>query len=102
MTVVAGIDFGTQGVRVSVFDSDRGRLGAGSAAYPLKRRRGDPDFAAQSHADHMAALVAATHQAVAAAGIDGREVAALGVDTTGSTIVPVGENLEPLDDYYLW
>lgn len=102
MTLVAGIDFGTQGVRVSVVDSDRGRLGSGTAAYPLKRRRDDPDYAAQSHADHMAALVTATREAIAAAGVDGRDIAALGVDTTGSTVVPVGENLEPLDDYYLW
>ena len=50
----------------------------------------------------MTALVAATGQAVAAAGVDGREIEALGVDTTGSTVVPVGDGLEPLDDYYLW
>ena len=36
------------------------------------------------------------------ADIDGRRIAALGIDTTGSTIVPVDENLQPLDDYYLW
>jgi L-ribulokinase len=29
-------------------------------------------------------------------------VAALALDTTGSTVVPVGDGLEPLDDYYLW
>jgi L-ribulokinase len=102
MSVVAGVDFGTQSVRVSVFDSDRGRLGSGVAAYPLRRRKDDPDYAAQSHADHMTALAAATGQALAAAGVDGRHVEALGVDTTGSTVVPVGEGLEPLDDYYLW
>ena len=33
MSTVAGIDFGTQSVRVSIFDSDRGRLGSGTAAY---------------------------------------------------------------------
>jgi len=102
MSIVAGVDFGTQSVRFSVFDSERGRLGAGVAAYALLRRQDDPDFAAQSHADHLRALVAAAQQAIAAAGIDGRQIEALGIDTTGSTVVPVGENLEPLDDYYLW
>jgi L-ribulokinase len=102
MSVVAGVDFGTQSVRVSIFHSDRGRLGSGVATYPLHRRKDDSDYAAQSHADHMTALVAAMAQAIAAAGIDGRHVEALGVDTTGSTVVPVGEGLEPLDDYYLW
>ncbi len=102
MTIVAGVDFGTLSVRFSVFDSERGLLGSGTGTYPIRRQAGDPDFATQNHADHLAALVTAAGQALAAAGIDGRRVAALGVDTTGSTVVPVGEGLVPLDDYYLW
>ena len=69
MTIVAGVDFGTLSVRVSILDSERGRLGAASAEYPLHRRREDPDFATQSHADQMTALAAATREAVAQAGI---------------------------------
>ncbi|WP_435015415.1 ribulokinase [Tundrisphaera sp. TA3] len=102
MSVVAGVDFGTQSVRVSLFDGERGRLGSGTGDYPVHRRAGDPDHASQSHADHMRALVEAMGRAIAAAGIDGRTVEALAIDTTGSTVVPVGEGLEPLDDYYLW
>ena len=34
--------------------------------------------------------------------VDGTTILALALDTTGSTVVPVGEGLEPLDDYYLW
>ena len=41
-------------------------------------------------------------EALAAAGVDGRAVEAIALDTTGSSVVPVGEGLEPLDDYYLW
>jgi len=102
MTIVAGVDFGTQSVRVSIFDSDRGRLGSATAAYPVLRRPEDPDYAAQRHVDHLQALIAAAKGAIAAAKIDGRSIAALGIDTTGSTIVPVDEKLQPLDDYYLW
>ena len=102
MSIVAGVDFGTQSVRVSLYDSRRGRIGSGTAAYPVHRRGDDPDHAAQSHSDHVTALAASFEQALADAGIDGGEVAALGVDTTGSTIVPVDDNLLPLDDYYLW
>ena len=29
-------------------------------------------------------------------------MAAIAVDTTGSSVIPVGEGLEPLDEYYLW
>ena len=57
--LVAGVDFGTLSVRVSIFDSARGRLGSGIAEYPLHRKKDDPDHATQSHADHMNALAAA-------------------------------------------
>ncbi len=102
MAIVAGVDFGTLSVRVSIVDSERGRIGSATAEIPLHRKKEDPDFATQSHADHMAALERAMRAAIEAAGVDGRQILALALDTTGSSVVPVGENLEPLDDYYLW
>lgn len=102
MAIVAGVDFGTLTVRVSIVDSVRGRIGSGTGEYPLHRRRDDPDHATQSHADHMRALVEAMHAALSAARVDGSAIEALAIDTTGSSIVPVDQNLEPLDDYYLW
>lgn len=102
MTVVAGVDFGTLSVRVSIFDNESGRLGAGTAEYPLERRKHDPDFATERHADHMSALALATRRALADAGVDGARVRAIAIDTTGSSVVPVGAQLEPIDDYYLW
>jgi L-ribulokinase len=102
MAVVAGVDFGTQSVRVAIVDSERGPIGAGMAEYPVNRDRRDPDFATQSHASHMEALVQATALALADAKVDGKTVEAIALDTTGSTVVPVDEHLVPLDDYYLW
>ena len=102
MAIVAGVDFGTLSVRVTLLDSERGRLSTASAEYPLKRKREDPDYATQSHADQMDALVKATRKALGEAGIAGDHVAAIALDTTGSSVIPVGANLEPLDDYYLW
>jgi len=102
VTIVAGVDFGTLSVRVSILDSERGRLGAAVAEYPLHRQRQDPDFATQAHADHMRALAAATRQAVKEAGIRGEQVEAIALDTTGSSVVPVDAQMQPLDDYYLW
>jgi L-ribulokinase len=102
VSIVAGVDFGTLSVRVSIFDSARGRIGSGAASYELHRRRDDPDYATQSHADHMKALVEASRAAVASAGIDGRDIEAIAIDTTGSSVIPVDEKLEPLGDYYLW
>jgi L-ribulokinase len=100
--IVAGADFGTLSVRVSIFDSERGRLGFGTAEYPLHRKKDDPDHATQSHADHMNALAEAMKKALASAGIEGRAVKALAIDTTGSSVIPVDAAMEPLDEYYLW
>jgi L-ribulokinase len=102
MSIVAGVDFGTLSVRVSIFDSRRGRLGTGVAEYPLHRRKDDPDHATQSHADHMRALAEAMRAAIAAAGIDGAAIEALALDTTGSSVIAVDAHLQPIDDYYLW
>ena len=102
MTIVAGVDFGTQSVRVSIVDSVKRVIGHGVSEYPVKRDRNDPDFATQSHDAHMRALVDAMQKALQSAGVSGREVQAIALDTTGSTVIPVGEGLVPLDDYYLW
>jgi len=101
-TVVAGVDFGTLSVRVSLFDNERGRLGFAAAECPLHRLKADPDYATQSHSDHMRALSTAMTQALSSSGVDGGTVAALAIDTTGSSVLPVGEGMVPLDDYYLW
>ncbi len=102
MSIVAGVDFGTLSVRVSIFDSVKGRLGAGAADYPLLRKKEDPDYATQSHADHMSALALATRRAIANAGIDGHSIEAIALDTTGSSVIPVDSQMRPIDDYYLW
>ena len=102
MSIVAGVDFGTLSVRVTLVDSRKGPIGTASASYPLHRIREDPNHATQAHADQMAALVAATRDALRTTGIDGTQVAAIALDTTGSSVIPVGAGLEPLDEYYLW
>src|SRR5215471_2010580 len=102
MAIVAGVDFGTLSVRVTMVDTERGRLGSGVAEYPLHRKTEDPHYATQGHDDHMRALAEATQRALARARISGDQVAAMAMDTTGSSVIPVGENLEPLGEYYLW
>jgi L-ribulokinase len=102
MSIVAGVDFGTLTVRVSIFDDQRGRLGSGVAEYPLHRKKEDPDHATQSHADHMRALVEAMRRAIDHAAVDGQTIESIALDTTGSSVIPVDENLQPIDDYYLW
>ena len=102
MAIVAGVDFGTLSVRVSIVDSKRGLLASAAEEYPLHRKREDPDYATQSHADHMHALCAAMRAAIREADIAGNQVEAIALDTTGSSVIPLGAELEPLDEYYLW
>jgi L-ribulokinase len=102
MSTVAGVDFGTLSVRVSIFHSEKGRLGSAAADYPLLRKKEDPDHATQSHADHMNALALATRRAIEASGVQGSAIEAIALDTTGSSVIPVDDRLNPIDDYYLW
>ena len=102
MSVVAGADFGTLSVRISIFDKERGKLGSAVAEYPLHSSATDPHLKTQSHEDQMNALVKAMHEAVRVSGIDGKEIKSIALDTTGSSVIVVGEGLEPLGEYYLW
>lgn len=102
MSLVAGVDFGTLNVRVSIFHHERGRLGAATADYPLHRSATDPDRATQSHFDHLRALESATRDALTTAGVLGSDIEAIALDTTGSSVIPVDAAMQPLDEYYLW
>lgn len=102
MAIVVGADFGTLSVRVTVLDSERGRLGTAVAEYPLHRKRDDPDYATQSHTDQMNALVKATREVLATTHTSGEDVVAMALDTTGSSVLVVDEALQPLGEYYLW
>lgn len=102
MAIVAGVDFGTLSVRVSLVDSERGLLESAIAEYPLHRHRDDPEYATQSHEDHLKALTAAIREALAKSGISGDKIAAIALDTTGSSVIPVDKDLQPLGEYYLW
>jgi L-ribulokinase len=102
MSIVAGVDFGTLSVRVSLVDSRRGMLDSAMAGYPLHRDADDVEYATQSHDDHMRALVEATRAALDKAGVKGEQIEAIALDTTGSSVIPVDAEMQPLGEYYLW
>src|SRR5579862_2889535 len=102
MAIVAGVDFGTLSVRVSIVDSERGLLDSAVAEYPLHRKREDPEYATQSHDDHMRALTIATREALEKSATSGSQIEAIALDTTGSSVIFVGKDLQPLGEYYLW
>jgi L-ribulokinase len=102
MAIVAGVDFGTLSVRVSLVDSERGLIDSAIAEYPLHRKREDPEYATQSHDDHMRALALATREVLKKTGVRSDQVEAIALDTTGSSVIPAGKGLQPLGEYYLW
>src|SRR5947207_15062761 len=102
MAAVAGVDFGTLSVRVSIVDSECGSLASATAEDRLHRKGGEPEYATQSHEDYMRALAAATREVIRKAGVPADQILALALDTTGSSVIPVGKNLQPPGDYYLW
>jgi L-ribulokinase len=102
MSIVAGVDFGTASVRVAIVHQERGLLGSGVASYPVLRDPNDSDFATQRLEDHGRALEKAFRAALASAAVAGNAIEALAIDTTGSTVIAVDEQLNPLSDYALW
>jgi L-ribulokinase len=101
-----GIDYGTNSVRAVVVDCADGSIrGAHVFAYPsgddgvlLEAR--DPHLARQNPGDYIEALRVAVPAALAAAdatpGFARARVIGIGVDTTGSTPLPVDANNRPL------
>jgi len=101
-----GVDFGTNSARAIVVDcADGGTLGTGIFAYPsgtegvlLDAR--DPHLARQNPADYLQALESSVGGALAQAdarkGFSRDAVLGIGVDTTGSTPLPVDAQNRPL------
>jgi L-ribulokinase len=94
-----GIDYGTNSVRAVIVDCADGRvIGTHVYAYPSGDQGvlidpRDPHLARQNPADYLAGLEATVKGALKAAadvrGFDASRVIGIGVDTTGSTPIPV-------------
>lgn len=105
---VVGADFGSNSVRVLIIDAHSGdEFGVAVCGY----KRGDkgvltdprnPHVARQSPADYLDSLKAAMRGALAQAkgrkGFTTSAVIGIGVDTTGSTPIPVTSDMTPLAD----
>jgi L-ribulokinase len=106
MAFTIGIDYGTNSARAVVVDcADGGILGTEVFDYPsgedgVLLEAGDPHLARQNPADYVEALRIAIPAALAAAdrapGFSRARVIGIGVDTTGSTPLPVDATNRPL------
>lgn len=101
-----GIDYGTNSVRALIVRcKDGAEIGTGIHAYPSGHQGilldpRDPHLARQNPADYLEGLVGSVARALAAArahrGFDAAQIVGIGVDTTGSSPIPVDESNAPL------
>ena len=94
-----GLDFGTGGIRVGVFDLEARRIVA-SAEETYASHHPRPGWAEQSPADWWAALGRASRHAMVLAGQPA--IDALAVATTASTVVACRRDGTPLRPALLW
>lgn len=105
-TFSIGLDYGTNSVRALIVDTSNGReiathvynYPSGEAGILLDPK--DPHVARQNPADYVNGFIVAVREAVRKAkrtpGFSPDRVIGIGVDTTGSTPIPVDRNGEPL------
>ncbi|HTE45835.1 MAG TPA: ribulokinase, partial [Gemmatimonadaceae bacterium] len=104
-TYAIGLDYGTNSVRALVVDVATGaEVGTRVFAYPSGRNGilldpKDPHLARQNPRDYLDGLTASVRGALTQAaqvGVDPSQVIGIGVDTTGSTPIPVDAVGQPL------
>lgn len=101
-----GIDYGTNSVRALIVDADTGEeIGTSVFSYPSGRdgiilSEDDANFARQDPKDYITGLqesvAGAIKDAMSVPGFSPEKIIGIGVDTTGSTPIPVGTDGMPL------
>jgi L-ribulokinase len=101
-----GVDYGTNSVRALIVDTaDGSEIATDVYSYPsgdagILLDRKDPNVARQNPADYIEGFISSVREAVKKArgrrGFKPERVVGIGVDTTGSTPIPVDRSGEPL------
>jgi ribulokinase len=97
---VIGTDFGTESVRVGIFDQAGQPVAFASQEYPLYHPH--PGWAEQKPDEWWAALVKATRAVLDKSGIAKEEIVGLGADCTSCTVVALDRNFQPLRPAIIW
>lgn len=98
--VYMGIDLGTGGCRVGLFD-DRGRPLAFHNT-PVTAIHPHPSWVEQDVDEWWQALAASTRAALARSGIDPAQIAGIGFDATSATLVALDGAGKPLRNAIMW
>src|SRR5207237_4401969 len=105
MTMVSGpyflgIDGGTEGVRVAIFDREGMQVGFASHTYALKHPR--PGWAEQVPDEWWSSLVAAFREMMSKSSIAPNEIAGLSLDCTTCTVVALDKYDRVLRPAIIW
>lgn len=95
-----GVDYGTGGVRVGIFDREGAQLSLASCEYAL--RHPQPGWAEQDPDEWWSALVAATREAVDSSGVSPGEISGICVDATASTMLAIDNRDRHLRPAIMW
>jgi sugar (pentulose or hexulose) kinase len=82
-----GIDFGTGGARVGIFDPEGTPLVFTERLFTLKHPR--PGWAEQDPDEWWSSLVEAVRAAMEESGVPAEEIASISVDATSSTVLAI-------------
>ncbi len=107
MEYTLGLDFGTSSVRACILEIHSGQM-ISKAVCSFKGGKGgifikenNPLLARQSPLEYMRSLEVAVKEAIKdfeEVGFSVNDIIGIGVDTTGSTPIPVKQNMQPLAD----
>ena len=95
-----GIDFGTGGARVGIFDREGTPVNFHAVEWETKFPRSG--WAEQSPDDWWTALVEASRGAMEGSGLSPEEIAGISVDATASTVLAIDENDRHLRPAIMW
>lgn len=97
---VLGIDLGTSGARVGIFDLQGNSIVFCDESYPLYTPASG--WAEQKPEDWWEATCKASRRAIKESGIDPTDIKGMSVDTTCCTVLVADENMQPLRPAIMW
>lgn len=95
-----GIDFGTESVRVALFDTKGTPITF--AATPYKTTHPRPGWAEQSPDEWLACLTASCHRVMENSGISASKILGISYDATTMTVVPLDQEGQALRPAIMW
>jgi FGGY-family pentulose kinase len=95
-----GIDFGTGGARVGIFDPKGTPIVFSEREFTLKHPR--PGWAEQDPEQWWSSLVGAVNDAMEESGVPAGEIVGISVGSASSTVLAMDDNDEPLREAIMW